>query len=255
MDYLLAQDYMTSLFLHVVRVGAFVAVLPLFGKQSDSGMLRMAISTSIGAIFWWIGDQRVDTPNHIIELGVMAIREGLIGLSLGFVLSTMTTLLVSAGEFISSEMGFSLARTMNPETGVSGTVVSQLLSVMGFLIILSLDLHHDAIRILDLTFNACKIGEPFDYQPIWEGVVVLVGSSVKLALQYSFPILGTMLLVSTGLVLLGRAVPAINLMEFAFALRIIISLTGLSLFITEGGPFLVHTFISILNRAAEMFAG
>jgi len=255
MDYLLLQDYATSLFLHVVRVGAFVAVLPLFGKQRDSMMLRLALSTSVGAIFWWIGDQRIDTPDYVIELGVMAIREGLIGLSLGFVLSTMTTLLVSAGEFISSEMGFSLARTMNPETGINGTVVSQLLQVMGFLMILSLDLHHDAIRILDLTFNSCKIGEPFAYQPIWDGVVTLVGSSVKLALQYSFPILGTMLLISAGLVLLGRAVPAINLMEFAFALRIIIALSGLALFITEGGPFLIQTFAGILERAAEMFAG
>jgi flagellar biosynthesis protein FliR len=253
MDYLLAQDYMTSLFLHVVRVGAFVAVLPLFGRQTDSLMLRLALSTSLGAIFWWVGDQRIDTPNHVIELGVMAIREGLVGLSLGFALSTMTSMLVSAGEFISSEMGFSLARTMNPETGVDGTVVSQLLQVMGFLLILSLDLHHDALRIMELTFRSCEVGQPFDLLPIWDGILALVGGSVELALQYSFPILGTMLLISSGLVLLGRAVPAINLMEFAFSLRIIISLSGLALFITEGAPFLIQTFASILERAAAMF--
>ena len=189
----------------------------------------------------------------VIGLGVMAVREALVGFSLGFALSTMTTLLVSAGEFISSEMGFSLARTMNPETGVNGTVISQLLQVIGFLLILSLNLHHDAIRIMEMTFDACKIGEPFDFIPIWEGIVALVGSSVRLALQYSFPILGTMLLISSGLVLLGRAVPAINLMEFAFALRIIIALTGLSLFVVEGAPFLIETYYSILERAAAMF--
>src|SRR5690606_28053238 len=169
-----------------------VAVLPLFGKQADSMVLRLALSTSLGAIFWWVGDQRIETPNHVIELGVMAIREGMVGLSLGFALSTMTSMLVSAGEFISSEMGFSLARTMNPETGVDGTVVSQLLQVMGFLLILSLDLHHDALRIMELTFRSCKVGEPFDFLPIWDGIFALVGGSVELALQYSFPILGTM---------------------------------------------------------------
>ena len=253
MDYLLAQDYMTSLFLHVVRVGAFIAVLPLFGKQADSVMLRLALATSIGAIFWWVGDQRIETPNHVIELGVMAVREATVGLSLGFALSTMTSMLVSAGEFISSEMGFSLARTMNPETGVDGTVVSQLLQVMGFLLILSLDLHHDALRIMEMTFRSCQVGEPFDFLPIWQGILALVAGSVELALQYSFPILGTMLLISVGLVLLGRAVPAINLMEFAFSLRIIISLSGLALFIVEGAPFLIQTFASILERAADMF--
>lgn len=254
MEYLLVQDYATSLFLHVVRIGAFVAVLPLFGKQADSIMLRVALSTSIGAIYWWIGEQQIETPKYAIELGVMAIREGVIGLALGFVLATMTSMLVSAGEFISHEMGFSLARTMNPETGVNGTVISQLLQVTGFLLILALDLHHDALRILELTFDSCPIGQPFDFQPIWDGVTALVGGSVRLALQYSFPILGTMLLISTGLVLLGRAVPAINLMEFAFALRIIIALSGLGLFIVEGGPFLIQAFAGILERAAEMFA-
>ena len=253
MDYLLAQDFMTSLFLHVVRVGAFVAVLPLFGKQRDSFALRLVLSTSIGAIFWWVGDQRIETPDHVLQLGVMALREGLVGLSLGFALSTMTSMLVSAGEFISSEMGFSLARTMNPETGVSGTVVSQLLQVTGFLIILSLDLHHDALRIMEMTFRSCKVGEPFDFVPIWDGILALVAGSVQLALQYSFPILGTMMLISTGLVLLGRAVPAINLMEFAFSLRIVISVAGLSIYITESAPFLAKTFASILERAAEMF--
>ena len=253
MDYLLAQDYLTSLFLHVVRVGAFMAVLPLFGQQRDSMILRICLSTSLGAIFWWVGQQRIDTPSHVLELCVMAVREGLVGISLGFALSTMTSMLVSAGEFISQEMGFSLARTMNPETGVSGTVVSQLLQVMGFLLVLSLDLHHDALRIMEMTFDSCRVGEPFEFMPIWHGILTLVGGSVRLALQYSFPILGTMLLVSTGLVLLGRAVPAINLMEFAFALRIILALGGLTIFIVEGAPFLIQTFRNILDTAAAMF--
>ncbi|MCK5945498.1 MAG: flagellar biosynthetic protein FliR [Planctomycetes bacterium] len=255
MDLSLLQDYMTSLFLHFVRVGAFLAVLPLFGKQRDSMVLRLALSTSMAAIFWWVGDQRVDTPTHLIELGVMGVREGLIGLALGFALSTMTSMLVSAGEFISSEMGFSLARTINPETGVNGTVISQLLQVVGFLLILSLDIHHEALRIMEHTFYACPVGEPFDFMPIWHGIVTLVGGSVELALQYSFPVLGTMMLISAGLVLLGRAVPAINLMEFAFALRILIALSGLSLFLVEGAPFLIQTFTGILQQAVDMFPG
>ena len=255
MELSLIQDYVTSLLLHFVRVGAFVAVLPLFGRQRDSMIFRLALSTAIAAIFWWIGDQRIDTPTHLVELAVMGVREGVIGLALGFALSTMTSMLVSAGEFLSSEMGFSMARTINPESGVNGTVISQLLQVVGFLLILSLDLHHEALRVMEQTFHACPVGEPFDFMPIWFGVVELVGGSVHLALKYAFPVMGTMMLVSAGLVLLGRAVPAINLMEFAFALRILIALSGLALFLVEGAPFLIDTFAGILDRAAEMFQG
>ena len=40
MDLSLIQDYVTSLLLHLVRVGAFMAVLPFLGKQRDSMILR-----------------------------------------------------------------------------------------------------------------------------------------------------------------------------------------------------------------------
>jgi flagellar biosynthetic protein FliR len=253
MDLSLFHDYATSLFLHVTRIGAFFAVVQIFGRQADSIMLRLALAVSLGAVFWWVGDQRIHTPTGLFELGVMAVREGVIGLALGFGLSTMTSLLVSAGEVISMEMGFSLARTMNPESGVDATVVSQLLQVFGFLLILHFDLHHEALRILEHTFRACPVGEPFDIAPIWAGLQVLVSSSVQIALQYSLPILGLMFVLSVGLVLLGRSVPSINLMEFGFALRVLLALFATAMFLGEGTPFLIQSFRALLDSALEMF--
>jgi hypothetical protein len=148
-------------------------------------------------------------------------------------------------------MGFSLARTMNPESGIDATVVSQLLQVLGFLLILQFDLHHDALRVLEHTYRACPIGQPFDIEPIWLGLRELVAGSVVLAVQYSFPILGLMLLLSVGMVLLGRAVPNINLMEFGFALRVLLAIGAMAYFLGEGTPFLLQTFRSVLERSAR----
>lgn len=253
MDLLLAQDFAVSLFLHMVRAGAFFAVVPLFGRQTDSFILRLVLAVSLGGVFWWVGRQRIEVPSNLLALGVMAVREGVIGLALGYALATMTSLLVSAGELISSEMGFSLARTMNPESGVDATVVSQLLQVVGFLLILQFDLHHDALRVLEQTFRACPIGEPFDVEPIWNGLQSLIAGSVQVAVQYGFPVLGLMFLLSIGMVLLSRAVPNINLMEFGFALRVLLALGVMAYFLVEGSPFLVHTFRAILDQASAMF--
>jgi flagellar biosynthetic protein FliR len=253
MDLLLAQDYATSFFLHVLRAGAFFAVVPLFGRQADSFVLRLVLSIAIGGVFWWVGDQRIDTPGNVLALGVIGMREVVIGIALGFALSTMTSMLVSAGEIVSSEMGFSMARTMNPESGIDATVVSQLLQVVGFLMILQFDLHHEALRVLEQTYRACPIGQPFDLEPICLGLQTLIGGSVQLAVQYCFPILGLMLLLSVGMVLLGRAVPQINLQEFGFALRVLLALGAMAWFLVEGAPFLLHTFHAILDGARDMF--
>lgn len=253
MDLSLFHDHATALFLHVARVGSFFAVVQIFGRQADSLILRVVLAVSLGAVFWWVGDQRIETPTSLFELGVMCVRESMIGLALGFALSTMTALLVSAGEVISMEMGFSLARTMNPESGVDATVVSQLLQVFGFLLILHFDLHHEALRVLEQTFRACPVGEPFDIGPIWAGLKAMVSGSVQIALQYSLPILAMMFVLSVGLVLLGRAVPAINLMEFGFALRVLLALFATSMFLVEGTPFLIQSFRALLDGAREMF--
>ena len=253
MDLTLAQDYAVSLFLHITRVAAFFAVVPLFGRQLDSMILRLVLAISLGAVFWWVGEQRIAVPDSLLAAAVMAIREVVVGTALGFALSTMTSMLVSAGEVISSEMGFSLARTMNPESGTDATVVSQLMQVVGFLLILQFNLHHEALRVLEQTFEACRVGQPFDILPIWLGLKALVGGSVVLAVQYAFPVLGMMLLLSVATVLIGRAVPSINLMEFGFALRVLLALGAMAWFLVGGAPFLIQTFHALLDGAMAMF--
>ena len=116
-----------ALILHMVRAGAFFAVVTFFGRQRDSVMIRLILSISIGTIMWWVGDRMLPVPPTFLELGVMALTEGVIGLALGFAISTLMSMLIIAGEVISMEMGFSMARSINPESGTNATVVSQFL--------------------------------------------------------------------------------------------------------------------------------
>lgn len=253
MDLGTLDSYVASLFLHLVRVGCFLAVVPFFGRQVDSYICRLVLAIAFASIFWWVGDQQVEVPGNLLAMGVMSLREAVIGFALGFAMSTLTSMLVSAGEIVSSEMGFSMARTMNPESGADATVVSQLLQVVGFLLILQLDLHHEALRIVGDTFLTCPVGQPFDVEPIWLGLRTLVAGSVAMAIQYVFPVLGIMMLMSIGMVLLGRAVPAINLMEFGFALRVLAALGVTAFFLVESAPFLIGVFHSFLDQTRSMF--
>lgn len=253
MDPALLPEFSTSMFLHLVRAAAFMAAVPIFGRQPDSFFLRLVLAVALGAMFWWVGDQRVTMPHGLLGLGIMSLREGVVGLALGFAVSLLTSMLVAAGEIVSTEMGFAMARTMNPESGTDATVVSQLFQVFAFLLILHLDLHHEVLRILGDTFRSIPVGSTFDIAPICQGLLAMVGAMLVMAVQYSFPVLGVMLLVTVGLVLLGRAVPAINLMEFSFAARILLALLASAWFLAEGNPFLVRSFGSLLDSAAALF--
>ena len=253
MDVLQATEQATAFFLHIVRAGAFFAVVPLFGRTAETFVLRLVLAVAIGGVAWWTSPASLSAPGNLLALGVMALREGVVGLALGFALSTMTSLLTSAGEIVSSEMGFSMARSINPESGEDAAVMGQLLQALGFLLVLQFNMHHDALRVLHATYEACPIGQPFDIAPIWHGIAALVSGSIVLAVQYAFPVIAVMLLLSVGMVLLGRAVPAINLMEFGFALRVVAALGLMVLFLAQGAPFLVEAFRGILAGAGALF--
>ena len=255
MDLQLFELHTVALLLHVVRTGAFFAAVPLFGRQVDTAMLRLVLGLALGAMFWSVGESRVPMPRDLLELGIMVVREGFVGLALGFVIGLLTTVLVSAGEIIATEMGFAMARTMNPESGTDATVVSQFFQVLGFLLVLHFDVHHEALRVLEQTFVACPVGQPYDLLPIWAGIQSLVAGSLAAALQYAFPVLAVMVLSTVGLVLLGRAVPSVNLMDFSFGARVLLALLAAAWFLGEGTPYLLRVFAEIVEGAAAMFPG
>ena len=255
MDLRLLEGHAVALLLHLLRTGAFLAVVPLFGRQRDTFFLRLVLSVALASISWWTAKRAVAVPADLLQLGVLGARECLVGFALGFAVSLLTAVLVAAGEIVSSEMGFSMARVMNPESGVDATVVSQLFQVFGFLLILHFDLHHEVLRILDHTFTACPVGGPFAIAPIWDGVRVLVGASIVVALQYAFPVLAVMLLLTVGFVLLGRAVPHVNLMEFSFTARVLVALGAATWFLSAGAPFLLRSFARMLDGVRAMFPG
>ena len=253
MDLALFEQQAVSLFLHFVRTGAFLFVVPFFGRQRDTFFLRLVLSVALGSMMWWNGGQSVELPRSLIEMGFLVMTESFLGLALGFALSMLTSILVSAGEIISSEMGFAMARAIDPDSGGNSTVVAQLFSVFGFLLVLQLDIHHDALRILSHTFTACPVGEPFSIEPMWFGIQTLVGDSVVCALQYAFPVLAVMMLLTVGLVLFGRAVPNVNLMEFSFTVRVLVALVAAIWFLSSGAPFLERTFESFMLTTKSMF--
>lgn len=253
MDLQLLMPYAMSLFLHTMRTGAFFAVTPLFGRTVDTLHLRLVLTIAMGAITWWVGDMRIAPPSGLFELAVMIVREGIVGFALGFCVAALMSLVTITGEIISSEMGFSMAQVLDPETGHGTTVVSQLLQIIAALMVFHLDLHHDALRIVGQTFVACPVGQPFAIEPLWHGIAAVVSGTVTLAVQYALPVIGVMVLLSTGTVLIGRAVPAINMMEFAFALRVLVALGVLVFYVVEGAPYLGIVLQNLLGRTGEIF--
>jgi flagellar biosynthetic protein FliR len=246
--------YVPSFVLHVVRAGAFVMFLPGLGQGSDARWLRLVLGTSLGAIFWWLGDRTLPLPGGLAQLIGLGLVEFLIGAAVGFAVQLVSTVLSVAGEIMAQEMGFTMGQVLDPLTGSATQIVSQFLQLFAMLLMFALDLHHDFIRALARAFAAVPVGAGFDVAVLHTRLGAMVPYALEAGVRYAMPVLAVMLVITATLTVLSRAVPNINLLEFSFGARILLALGMGLLLVSEGMEPLLASFRGIVAASANLFA-
>lgn len=257
LDLLIAQ--IPLFVLNVIRAVAFFSTAPLFGVQRESRLLRVILGLCLGSIFWYVGTdwtRQMILPlaaANLLELAVLAGREVVVGMAAGFSLHAIVSILGIAGEIISHEMGFAMSRVLNPVTGNQSTAMAQFFEVMAYLLIFQLNMHHEFVYALQGAYEYLPVGSPIPIAAMWANLQVMMAESIDFGLRYAIPIFGVMLLLTVTLVILARAVPNINLLEFSFGLRILLAMFASIYFLGEGQPFLVETFEYVFANARTLF--
>ncbi|MHC4812336.1 MAG: flagellar biosynthetic protein FliR [Planctomycetota bacterium] len=256
MDLALITPYLASIMLHLVRVGAFFMALQFFGAQSESKMLRLVLAISLASMFWWIGGQpTLELSGGLFHLFGRSVVEAVIGFAAGFVISLLAGAMAVAGEMISHDMGFMMSRVMDPVTGRSSPVMSQFFQTIVVLLVFAMDLHHEFLRVLAVAFEVLPVGGGFNIEPVFERMTVLTSDAIELGMRFAIPVMGVLVVLTAMLVMLGRAIPNINLLEFSFGVRILLGIFATSYFISEGTPFLRLIAVHILSGARVLFLG
>lgn len=241
--------------LHLARTGAFVFSSDLFGRQGDSKWPRIVLSVAFATTFWLLGDKTV-AVDRAPQLAALCGQEVLVGLMLGWCVRLLTGLLLLAGEVLGHEMGFTMAEVLDPVSGRSAQVMGQLLQAVGMLAILTLDLHHDVIRALAASYDHVPVGRGMlDVAPVVGRMGEMIAVAIEVALRWAFPVMATSLVLTGVLALLSRAVPNINLLEFSFGLRVLLSLAASMLLLADGLPALVDSWHGFLSAMSRLFEG
>ncbi|HVP07727.1 MAG TPA: flagellar biosynthetic protein FliR [Candidatus Acidoferrum sp.] len=156
----------------------------------------------------------------LAALVVVAAKELLVGLSIGFVFSLLLMGVQAAGGVVSYQIGFSMAEVVDPSTGVHVATLGQFWMLLATLIFLALNGHHLVISAFSDS-----------YQVIPVGTVALTGSVAELAIQYSAyvfvialkiaaPVIVTLLLTDVALGALSRLMPTMNVFIVGFGLKV-----------------------------------
>jgi flagellar biosynthetic protein FliR len=228
------------------RIVAMVELAPLLSSASIPQLAKIGLAFfAAAAVFPGVLASNYAIPANDLDYGLLVLGEVAIGLLLGFLLLLIFSAFQLAGQFFSLQMGFGASEVFDPLSQVEVPLMGEFLNLIAMLVFIAISgtgkfllvgvqQSFDHLRALDLVTHR-------------EGVVQLLvgglGGLFQSALIISFPILGTLILVSIVMGLMAKAAPQMDVLTMGFPLSIGVSF--ILLFATL--PFLMTAFERIID--------
>ena len=247
-----------QLFLLVLaRVMVLLEIAPMFSSEGVPQIAKIGLGLfTCVAIFPWIREAGYQIPSSGLGYAALLIGEALVGAIMGFILSAVYSTFMVAGEFFSVQMGFGASEVYDPLAQIEIPILGQYFNLVAlFVFITSGGYRKIFLTAVLKSFEAFKVQDLIIHKDYI--VSVLIRSLSKLfeqALILSFPVLGTLLLVSIAMGILAKASPQMNLLMLGFSVNGIIGFVIILAVI----PVLMSAFGKIIdgsfNELLRLFA-
>ncbi|MGA2975104.1 MAG: flagellar biosynthetic protein FliR [Spirochaetia bacterium] len=208
------------------RIIAIVELAPLLSSSSIPQMAKVGMSFFVAAvIFPTVLASPYAIPEDIVEYILLVLGEVAIGLLIGFLLNLIFSAFQLAGQFFSLQMGFSASEVFDPLSQVEIPLMGEFLNLIGMMVFITTTGMQKLLLVgVQRSFQSLRAIDLVTHK---EGIITLLINGLaglfQSALTISFPILGTLLLVSIVMGLLARAAPQMDILTMGFPISIAVS--------------------------------
>jgi flagellar biosynthetic protein FliR len=235
----------------LARIGAFVAVMPIFAQQTPR-MIRVSLAMALAAFYVTVVSPGWDPTMALrgadlppIRYAIVLLREALIGAAMGFVFNLFLLPARVAGEFVTYQVGLNLTPQISPTGSDSAGPVTNLFEIIAALVFLVADGHHIVLLTLHGSFVTLPLGG--SNLPQAGPMVTGLGTAYEMGLLLAGPLALCLFLLSVTLAILSRAAPQLNIYSIGFTLQISVVLLG-GLFLL---PEFVATIYAVIAHTGE----
>ncbi len=222
---------MAAFLLVFMRLTGMTISAPLFSNRSFPMQLRVWLSFWMALVMFPVIWQSTPEGTYAMMFrqpasAVLAVAvEIAIGWALGWTASLIIWGIQLAGFIIDQEIGLTLGAIFDPISQSSASPLAQFFFTLGLLAFVTFDGHHQLVMALARSFQVVPPGAfPFNQESATFLVQDMGSQLWRIGVQIAFPSMLALLLVTTAMALLARAVPEMNIFFVGFAVRIAVGL-------------------------------
>jgi flagellar biosynthetic protein FliR len=216
------DTYIVGFLLLFFRFAALFIAVPIFSHQNIPTNIKTAMAFFFAIVFY------SSMPPLAIEITLPTIllailSEIMFGLAIGIVLLIAYNVITFAGGLISFMMGFSMASAIDPQSGISMPIISQFLSLMGLMVLMSMDLHHWMLLFMEKSLAAVPLGGFLMKENLFNYILEASSNMFLVGFMIAFPIIALSWLADTMFGMLMKTMPQFNLLVIGFPIKITVA--------------------------------
>ena len=205
----------------ITRISVFFLVCPVFSWRGIPNQVKIVIILFMSIFFSMSAPAQLGTGKvTVLETILLMSNEAIYGFALGLISVLIFSAVKIAGRIIETQMGLSMAATLDPLTGETSNPLSMLLEMLFILLFLSAGGHHMLLMIISKSYEAFPACGIPDISVLLDGVVQAGSTMLIVALRLAGPMLAAFLLLLTVLAVLARIMPDMNILFISMPLRV-----------------------------------
>lgn len=239
------QNYVIGFILLFFRFAAMFMAAPIFSHQNIPQTIKASLAF-VFAIVFYSSMPALNISITVPSIIIAILSEILFGLAIGVILQIAYNVITFAGGQISFMMGFSMASAIDPQTGISMPIISQFLSLLALMILLSIDMHHWLLLFINDSLSQIPLGGFLMQENLFRYTIEASSKMFFVGFLIAFPIIALTFLQDVIFGMLMKTMPQFNLLVIGFPIKIAFAFIVLIAILTS-------TMLVFKNHVIEAF--
>ena len=226
---LVVNNFLGFIFV-TARISGIFTFNPIFSRQNVTARIKVGASIAFSVVtLMYLGGNVYYNVSGVPDLVLTLMKELLIGLVLGFMVNLILTVIIYAGDVMDTQLGFGMAKAMDPSTGIQMPLFANLYYYMFILYFFIVGGHLKYIELFIMSYDTLPIGFSFtaDTLNLIYFIANFMGTVMVLAVKFAMPIIAAELITEFILGVMMKAVPSIQIFVLNIQLKIVVGMTVL----------------------------
>jgi flagellar biosynthetic protein FliR len=232
------------------RIGSMFIAIPVFSVKAVPAKVRVITAFLITLVIIPVLPIMPDIEMFSYQGFMVSIQQIVLGVTAGFILQMVFSVMLVAGQSIAYSMGLGFASLVDPATGIQVPVVAQVFIISASLLFLSVNGHLLLIEMLVQSFTTLPVAEVgLDASDLWRVISwssQIFAGGVLLAL----PVMATILLVNISFGVASRAAPQLQIFGVGFPITIMLGMVLIWIMLPE----ILEGFSDILSNGFALIS-